>query len=402
MTRDMLSSPRTTHPGLVILALAMGAFAIGTTEFAAMSLVPFFAADLHLSEADAGHAISMYALGVVVGAPTIAVLGARVPRRTLLMGLMGLFAIGNGLSATAANYHMLLLYRFISGLPHGAYFGVAALVAASLVPANRRAQSVAQVMTGLTVATVIGVPLANWLGQLVGWRSGFAVVAVLALIAMALVALFAPRQPADPGASPVRELGALRRPQVVMTLLTGAVGFGGIFAVYTYIASTVIEVTKAGEETVPLVLAAFGLGMTIGNFAWAWVADRALNRAAIGCFVWLAATLALYPVMSGNIWTITLCAFLIGFGGGLGTILQTRLMDVAGDAQALAAAAHHSAFNIANALGPWLGGLAISAGYGLISTGWIGTGLSLGGLVLFLITLMMHRSAAHQSTPARA
>ncbi len=183
------------HPLLVTLALAMGAFAIGTTEFAAMSLVPFFASDLHLSEAEAGHAISMYALGVVVGAPTIAVLAAKLPRRQLLVGLMALFAVGNGLSALAGNYHVLLLCRFISGLPHGAYFGLAALVAASLVPPNKRAQSVANVMTGLTVATIIGVPMANWLGQALGWRWGFGVVAVLAVISMTLVAMFARVRP---------------------------------------------------------------------------------------------------------------------------------------------------------------------------------------------------------------
>ena len=244
-----------TRPALVILALAVGAFAIGTTEFAAMSLLPFFAADLHIDEPTAGHAISAYALGVVVGAPIIAVLAARVARRTLLIGLMAMFAIGNGLSALSPDYHSLLVFRFIAGLPHGAYFGVAALVAAALVPPNRRALSVARVMSGLTVATIVGVPLANGLGQAFGWRLGFAVVAVLAVVTMALVALYAPRgEPAD-GASPLRELGALRRPQVLLTLLTGAIGFGGLFAVYTYVASTLIEVTRVPEYWVPIVLA---------------------------------------------------------------------------------------------------------------------------------------------------
>lgn len=394
------SAPSATHPALVTLALAMGAFAIGTTEFAAMSLVPFFARDLGLSEPEAGHAISAYALGVVVGAPVIAVLAAKIERRKLLIALMAVFAIGNGISAMAASYPLLLLCRFVSGLPHGAYFGIAALVAASMVPANRRAQSVAMVMSGLTVATIIGVPVANWLGQELGWRAGFAVVSGLAILTMALVALYAPVQAADPDASPLRELGALRRPQVLLTLLTGAIGFGGLFCVYTYVASTMIEVTGVSERLVPAVLAIFGVGMTVGNLFWAWVADRAQTKAAIAALLFSAASLALFSVLAANIWTLSIVVLLIGFGGGLGTILQTRLMDVAGDAQALAAAAHHSAFNLANALGPWLGGLAIAAGYGFTSTGWIGSGLALGGLAIFLVTVSLHKRETMKACPA--
>jgi len=380
-----------SHPALVLFALAVGAFAIGTAEFAAMSLVPFFAADLNLTEPQAGHAISTYALGVVVGAPVIAVLAARIARRTLLVALMALFAIGNGLSALAPSYHALLACRFLSGLPHGAYFGIAALVAASLVAENRRAQSVALVMSGLTVATIIGVPAANLLGQALGWRYGFAVVSVLAAITMALVALYAPRQPPAAEASPLRELGALRRPQVLLTLLTGAIGFGGLFCVYTYVASTMLEVTHISKAMVPLVLAVFGVGITAGNLFWAWLGDRRQDLAAISALLWSAAALALFPFAAGDIVWLSIDILLIGFGGGLGTVLQTRLMDVAGDAQALAAAAHHSAFNVANALGPWLGGLAIAAGYGLRATGWIGMALSLLGLALFLLTLALHR-----------
>ncbi|WP_327754665.1 MFS transporter [Sphingobium sp. SJ10-10] len=383
----MAQASRAVHPALVILALSMGAFAIGTTEFAAMSLLPFFADDLRISEPMAGHAISAYALGVVVGAPLIAVLGARLPRRTLLIGLMALFAIGNGLSAVSPDYATMLLFRFLSGLPHGAYFGVAALVAASLVPSDRRALAVARVMTGLTVATVIGVPVANWMGQALGWRWGFGIVALLAMITMTLVALYAPRDAGDPEASPMRELGALREPQVLLTLLTGAIGFGGMFAVYTYVASTMISVTHVSERLVPVVLAIFGIGLTIGNLVAAWAADRAQSRTAVIVLLWSAASLALFPLMAGNIWSLSLVIFLIGCGGGLGSVLQTRLMDVAGDAQTLAAAAHHAAFNLANALGPWLGGMAIAAGYGFTSTGWIGAALALAGLAIFLFAL---------------
>lgn len=382
------------HPALVLFALAVGAFAIGTTEFASMSLLPFFARDLGIDLPTAGHAISAYALGVVAGAPVIAAFGARLPRRSLLIGLMAMFAIANGLSALSPGYHWLLLFRFLSGVPHGAYFGVAALVAANLVRPEKRTLAMAQVMSGLTVATVVGVPAANFMGQVLGWRSGFFVVAALAVATVTLVALFAPRDAGDPKASPMRELTALRKSQVWLTLATGAVGFGGMFAVYTYVASTMIDVTHVSESYVPLILIIFGVGMTLGNLAAAWAADRAQSRTVIGVLLWSAASLALFPLMAGNIWTLSLNIFLIGIGGGLGTPLQARLMDVAGEAQTLAAALHHSAFNMANALGPWLGGLSIAAGYGLVSTGWIGSALALGGLAIFLVAIRLERRQA--------
>ncbi len=388
---------RAFPPGLVHLALAVGGFAIGTTEFAAMSLLPYLARDLGVDEPTAGHAVSAYALGVVVGAPLLTVVGARVARRTLLIAFMALFAVGNGLSALAPDYRWLLAFRFLSGLPHGAYFGVAALVAASLVPDDRRTRAVGRVMLGLTVATVVGVPLATWLGQALGWRSGFATVAALAVVTAALVALLAPRDPPEPGAGPLRELGALGRGQVWLTLATGAIGFGGLFAVYTYLSSTLVEVTGLTAGRAPLVLAAFGIGMTAGNLVVPRFADRARMATAGALLVWSAVALALYPLAAGNVWTVTLDVLAIGFGGALGTVLQTRLMDVAGDAQTLAAALNHSAFNAANALGPWLGGLAIAAGYGWTSTGPVGCGLALAGLAIWGASLLAARGAASTS-----
>ena len=387
------------RPGLVLLALAMGGFAIGTTEFAAMSLLPAFAPDLGIDDPTAGHVISAYALGVVIGAPVIAVLAATIARRTLLVGLMVLFALGNGLSALAPTYGWMLTFRFLAGLPHGAYFGVAALVAASLVPRERRTQAVSRVILGLTIATVVGVPLANGIGQLVGWRWSFGLVAVLALLTAAMVRLHAPLGPPSAGASPLRELGALRRGQVWLTLATGAIGFGGLFSVYTYLASTLLDVTHAAPVAIPAVLAVFGLGMTAGNLVCAWAADRAQMPAAGATLVWSALALALYPAATASLWTLVPTVFLIGCGCGLATILQTRLMDVAEDAQTLAAALNHSAFNVANALGPWLAGLALTAGFGLPATGWVGVALALGGLVIWAISLIVDRRA---SLPGRA
>lgn len=377
------------HPHLVwaLLALALGGFSIGTTEFAAMTLVPFFSPDLGIDVPTAGRVISAYALGVVVGAPIFATLGAKLPRRTLLILLMMAFAVGNGLSAIAPGYHSMLLFRFLSGLPHGAYFGVGALVAASLVAPERRAQAVSMMMLGLTVATIIGVPLANALGQWVGWRWGFAIVALLSLCTAALVATQVPKDQVQPGASAMRELGALAKRQVWLTLGIGAIGFGGMFAVYTYLASTLLEVTGASPSLLPIVFSVFGLGMTVGTLACAWAADRALMPTVGGILLWSAVSLALFPFAAGHLWTLLPVVFMIGCGGGLGAVLQTRLMDVAGDAQTLAAALNHSAFNAANALGPWLGGMAIAAGYGWTSTGWVGLALALGGLLVWALSL---------------
>ncbi|PLP55503.1 MFS transporter [Mesorhizobium loti] len=375
------------QPWLVMLALAIGGFAIGSTEFAAMSLLPYIAAGLGIDEPKAAHAISAYALGVVVGAPIIAVLSARVPRRTLLMALMAAYGITNCLTALAPNYQWLLVFRFLSGMPHGAYFGVAALVAASLVGPKERTTAIARVMLGLTVATIIGVPAATYLGQVFGWQAGFALTGLLALATFIMVALFAPRDRPDEDASPLRELSAFRNRQVLLTLATAIVGFGGLFAVYSYTASTLLEVTRVDPRVVPLVIGLFGVGMTLGNLVSAWAADKALKPTATVLIIASAAALFAFPYAVGALWSISLVVFLVGCTTGLAIVLQTYLMDVARDAQTLAAAANHSAFNVANALGPWLAGLAISAGYGFPSAGYVGCALSLGGLVLWLITM---------------
>ncbi|MFV3411994.1 MFS transporter [Pseudomonas nitroreducens] len=391
MTTSTTGLQRST--ALVLFALAVGGFAIGTTEFATMSLLPYFAPALGIDAPTAGHVISAYALGVVVGAPLLAVLGARLPRRTLLVLLMALFALGNGLSALAPTYHWMLLFRFISGLPHGAYFGIAALVAASIVPPHRRTVAVGRMFLGLTVATIIGVPLANWLSQAVGWRWSFALVAALGVLTMICVRLLAPYSPAEPDSSPLRELGALKRGQVWLTLGIGAIGFGGLFAVYTYLADILGAVTHVSPSIVPLVMAVFGIGMTLGNLFIPVLADRAVMPTAGGLLVWSAVVLAIFPFTAGNIWTISICVFFVGFGGALGTVLQTRLMDVAEDAQGLAAALNHSAFNFANALGPYLGGVALAAGYGWTSPGWVGSLLAIGGFLLWSVSVATSRSA---------
>ncbi len=389
MADTTITAPRHgSSPGLVHAVLALGGFAIGTTEFASMSLLPAFSRGLGVDAPTGGLVISAYALGVVVGAPLFAVFGARLSRRTLLVLMMTWFTLGNGASAFAPGFTSLLALRFLSGLPHGAYFGIAALVAAAQVAPARRTAAVGRVMLGLTTATIVGVPFANVLGQALGWRWGFGVVALLALLTVVLVTLLVPADVRAADASPLRELGALRKIQVWLTLAIGAVGFGGMFAVYAYLASTLAEVTNAPAYAVPLVLAVFGIGLTLGTLVVPRFADRALMPMVGVLLAWSAVALALYAIATPHLWSIMLAVAAVGAGGGLGPLLQTRLMDVAGDAQGLAAALNHSAFNTANAMGPWLGGAAITAGYGWSSTGWVGCGLALGGLAIWAIAML--------------
>lgn len=374
-----------------VWSLGVGGFAIGTGEFVIMGLLPEVATDLGISIPQAGHVISAYALGVVVGAPLLAIVTAHWPRRLLLVALMALFALGTLASAAAPGYWSLNLLRFAAGMPHGTYFGVASLVVASLAPPGRRAHAVAMMMLGLTGATLFGVPAAAWLGQHVGWRSAFVLVGVIALLACVLVHRALPRMPAAEGASPLRELGALSNPQVWLTLGTGAVGFGGMFAVFSYIKPTLTEVTGLPLGAVPLVLALFGVGMIVGNLIGARLADKALLPTIGGTLVWSVVVLMLMLVTAPYALAVSFNVLLIGTVVALAPALQIRLMDVAGEAQALAAALNHSAFNTANAVGAWLGGAAITAGLGWTSTGWVGALLAVGGLAVFGVSVWWQR-----------
>ena len=374
-----------------VWALAVGGFAIGTGEFVVMGLLPEVARDLRVTVPEAGHLISAYALGVVLGAPLLAVLTANWPRRTLLIALMGSFALGSFASALAPGYLSLLFIRLFTGLPHGTYFGVAALLAAWLAPANRRASAVGLVMLGLTSATLLGVPLTAWLGQHWGWRSAFVLVGLLAVLSSVLVFRRVPDVRTARGASPLRELNALARPQVWLTLGIAAVGFGGLFAVFSYIKPLLTEVTRLSVGAVPLVLALFGIGMVAGNLIGSRFADKSSLGTIAGVLLWSAAVLSAVVFTARHPLAICVNVFLLGTVVAIGPALQIRLMDVAGDAQTLAAALNHSAFNIANALGAWLGGAAIAAGFGWTSTGWVGALLALGGLVVFGAALWQQR-----------
>ncbi|OFJ55682.1 MFS transporter [Mycolicibacterium grossiae] len=390
-------APDPTIRWLAVFALALGGFGIGTTEFVAMGLLPDIAATMGITEPTAGHVISAYALGVVVGAPTIAALTARLPRKTLLLALMTVFTLGNVASALAPSYGTLMAARFVAGLPHGAFFGIAALVAAHLMGPQNRAKAVAHVLTGLTVATVIGVPVASWLGQHFGWRSAFGLVVGVGLLTLTAIWFWLPDMRGMHVSSPLTELGALKRLQVWLALLVGMVGFGGMFAVYTYVSTTLTDVAGLPRALIPLGLMAFGLGMVIGNLVGGRMADVSVIRGLYASIVALGLVLALFVAAAHHPWSALLGLFLIGAtGASIGPALQTRLMDVAQDAQTLAAALNHSALNIANAAGAWIGGLVIAAGHGYTAPAAAGAVLAAAGLVVLTVSVTLQRHHARR------
>jgi len=390
--RPVREPGNSTHVVWAIIALAAGGFGIGTTEFAIMGLLQDVAEGLQISIPESGQLISAYALGVVVGAPILAALGARVPHKYMVLGLMGLFTIGNLSSVVAADYTTMLLTRFLSGLPHGAYFGVAAVIAASLVAPAKRAQAVAAVMLGLSVANVVGVPLVTWLGQQYGWRLMFVAVGVMGVITLVLLQRFVPFTPTHAEASIRKELSALKRIQVWLALLIGIVGFGGFFAVYSYISPTMTDVTGVPESALPLIVGLYGLGMVAGNLVGGRLADRSVMGSIYIVMTAIIIVLVLFWAAAGIPWLAVPLVFLLGAAGSsLIPGLQTRLMDASPDAQTLAASLNHSALNMANALGAFLGGAVIAAGWGFKAPALVGAGLAFLGLAVAAISGLLDR-----------
>ncbi len=380
------------HVNLAILALAIGGFAIGTSEFVTMGLLPQIAHGVAISIPTAGHVVSAYALGVVVGAPLIAVLAARARRRTVLLWLMAAFAGGNLGSALAGSYPVLMAARFVSGLPHGAFFGIGAVVAASLVPRHRRTWAVSMMLTGLTVANVLGVPLTTLIGQHLGWQWPYALVGVVAVGTVVALWCWVPSQRADTTASMASELGSLRRAQVWLALLIGTVGFGGMFATYSYIAPTMTGLAGFSAATVPVILAVYGCGMTAGAFLSGRVAAHGLMRGIFVSLAAIAVVLALFGFAAHHQVTAVLAVFLLGAVPTiLVPMLQTRLMDVAHEGQSLAAALNHSTLNLANALGAWLGSVVLSAGYGYEWPSRLGAVLAVAGLLIAAWSALLGR-----------
>ncbi|MCW3493830.1 MFS transporter [Microbacterium sp. SSM24] len=387
-----------------LLSLAVGSFGIGMTEFVVMGLLPNIAQDLLPAQwasnpadavAQAGWLITLYALGVVVGAPTIAGSVAKYPRHRVMIGLALALAAFNALTFLLPTFELVAASRFLAGLPHGAFFGIGALVAADVLGPGNRAKGVAFVLTGLTVANVVGVPLGTFLGQQVGWRAAFMVVAGIFALATLLIALFVPAHAGEPGRTLRQELKVFRIGQVWLALGVGAIGFGGFFAVYSYVASVVTEGTGSPEWVVPIILVVMGLGMTIGNLVGGHLADVDLKRTLIGSLIALTVVLALFALTAQWIWAVGLFAFATGFvSSALSPAIQSRLLEVAGDNQSIAAALNHSALNIGNSVGAFLGGVVIAAGWGYVAPAWVGVLLALGGLALAAFSLALERRRA--------
>ncbi|GAB06528.1 DHA1 family inner membrane transport protein [Gordonia amarae] len=402
---DQRPHPEGVRPrplGWVIFALALGGFGIGTTEFVSMGLLPTIAGALGVTEPTAGHLVSMYALGVVVGAPVIAALTARMSRRTLLIVLMAAFTLGNLTTVLAPSYPLLLAARFVAGLPHGAYFGVAAIVAAHLAGPRNRAKAVGMTMLGLSVANVAGVPLATWLGDTFGWRAAYVVVVAVGVLTLLALLRTLPPLTDMRVTNPLTELGALRRSQVWFTLFIGIVGNGGLFAFYTYLNSTLTSLTGVGSGAVPWALMLFGLGMVAGNIVGGAVADRNVTAGIAGGLGAMVAVLIAFAVCAQVAWAAFALTFLVGMAGAsMIPALQTRLMDVADDAQTLAASMNHSALNVANAIGAWIGGVVVAAGLGYRAPSLFGAGLAAGGLLILVLAVVARRGAPATTVAVR-
>jgi DHA1 family inner membrane transport protein len=395
---DAPAPARAAHFWPAVIALAVGGFTIGTAEFVTMGVLPQVADGIGVSIPAAGHVISAYAMGVVVGAPVIAFFGAKLPRRALLLGLMVAYALFNAVSALAPGYGTLMVARFLDGLPHGGYFGVASLVAASMVAPERRGRAMALVLMGLPVANVVGVPAATWLGQTLGWRASYWVVAGLALVTIAMVLAFVPDCPGNPEATGRRELLALGKPQVWFAIVAGAVGFGGMFALFSYVAPMATRVAGLPDAAVPLFLLTLGVGMVFGNWVAGMLVDWSLTRSLLGAPVGLAAFLVLTWLLLPHGYVVLPALFLVTTAGSVLALgMMMRLIDAAEHAETIGAALSHGALNIGNALGAWVGGVTIAAGFGYRSPLLVGALLSLAGLVVLGVGFSRERSSAHSA-----
>ncbi|HEY0186856.1 MAG TPA: MFS transporter [Cellulomonas sp.] len=372
-----------------LLALAAGGFSIGTAEFVTMGLLPLIASDLEVSIPTAGHAITGYALGVVVGAPLLTTIAARLDRRRLLLVLIVAFAVGNLLSAFAPSAGWLVAARFVAGLPHGAFFGVGAVMGAHVAGPGRRGQAVATMMAGLTIANVIGVPVSTVVGQQLGWRVAFVAVGAMGVLTLLALWRWLPSLPVRDGASVRTELGALRNGRLWIACLAGSIGFGGMFSVYSYVSPLLTDVTGLREASVPIVLALFGVGMTIGTLLGGRLADRSVIRTVLLGFASTIVALVAVALLGG--WLVPAVLAIVALGVTsqiLGLALQSYLMDLSPAAPSLGAALCHSALNTGNAAGAWVGGLVIAAGAGYLAPAWVGAAMTAVGLAVVAATVL--------------
>lgn len=377
---------------LPLLALAIASFGIGTTEFVIMGLLPDVARDLGVSIPGAGLLVTGYALGVVVGAPILAIATARVPRKTALLGLIGVFILGNLLCALAGDYWLLMAARVVTAFSHGAFFGIGSVVAADLVPANKRAQAVAMMFAGLTLANVLGVPFGTALGQWAGWRSTFWVVVGIGVLAAAAIARWVPALAAGASNSLLGEFRVLQRPQVVLAMMISVLASASLFSVFTYITPILETVTGVGPRAVTWILLLFGVGLTVGNVAGGRLADWKLMPALIGIFGLLVLVVATFSITSRSLAPAIVTILAWGFlAFALVSPLQIRVVDEAVGAPNLAATLNQGGFNLGNASGAWIGGLAISHGIAYTSIPFVGAALAFAALLLTLFSTWLER-----------
>ncbi|NEA57202.1 MFS transporter [Streptomyces sp. SID13666] len=377
---------------LALLALAIGAFGIGTTEFVIMGLLPEVAADYGVTIPTAGFLVTGYALGVVLGAPLMTVLGTRISRKRMLMLLMGLFIAGNVISAVAPVFGVMLAGRIVASLAHGAFFGIGAVVAAGLVAPAKKAGAIAMMFTGLTVANVVGVPLGTLVGQNFGWRTTFFVVAGLGVLGLLGIAKLLPEQPRPEGVRLRHELAAFRNVQVLLAMAMTVLGFGGVFAAITYITPMMTDVAGFADTSVTWLLVLFGLGMVGGNLIGGRYADRRLMPMLYVTLGSLAVVLTLFTFTAHNKVAAAVTILLIG-ALGFATVppLQKRVLDQAAGAPTLASAVNIGAFNLGNALAAWLGGIVIASGLGYTAPNWVGGALAAAALVLAIVSGSLER-----------
>jgi DHA1 family inner membrane transport protein len=370
-----------------LIALALGGFGIGLTEFVIAGLLPEVAADFHVDEATAGWLISGYALAVVVGALGLTAAATRLPRKAALLGLMVLFIVGNLISAIAPDYGVMLTGRILAALCHGAFFGIGSVVAAGLVPPAKQARAIAIMFTGLTAANVLGVPFGTLLGQALGWRSTFWAITIIGVLALVGVAILVPSGVGERGSAGLRgELSAFRSGQVWLSLGATVLGFGGMFGAFTYIAYTLTGVSGFAAGAVPWLLILFGLGLFAGNWIGGRLADRSVDRTLLWLLAALAVVLAAFALVAGVPVAAVIALVLMGtFGFATVPALQLRVLSYADHAPTLASGANIAAFNLGNALGAWLGGLTIAAGLGYTSPLWVGSAMTVGALLIVAI-----------------
>ncbi len=397
----IMTNPTSSARMLALFALALGSFCIGTSEFASMGIIQLFSASLGIDVPQATSAVTAYALGVVVGAPLVTLAAARLNRRTLILALMALFVVGNLLSAAATSLHLLVAARFISGLPQGAYFGAGAMVASYILGPGQSGKAFAIVMTGLTVATIIGSPMATFLGQHLGWRETYLAVAALSGLALLAIRQWLPRTEALNGTPVVQELSALRKGQVWAVLAVATTGIASLFAIYTFVGPIVTDAAKLAPAMIPVALAIFGIGMTVGNTAGGRLADQYPMRGIVLGFGVSLAALVVIGVAGQQPWLLFPALFVLGAGlmASIPT-MQVRLTQVAPEAPSLVGAMTLAACNLGNALGAWGGSVTIDAGYGLLSAAWAGFALTITGLAIFGLIVGNSRRLALVASPA--